>query len=74
MRELRHPWLLLHNQVRESRQRSTKPPRQYGLLEATSLFSLGYLFYQTRLPLKKHVGSLGPAFTPAFFAVQNTVR
>src|SRR3989344_7876900 len=74
MRELRHPWTLLHVQVRESRQRNTKPPRQYGLSGATSLLSLGELFYQTRLLLKKHVGSLGPTFVPAFLAFQNTVR
>lgn len=74
MRELRHPWMLLHIQVRESRQRNTKPRRQYGLSGATSLLSLGYLFYQKRVLLKNYVGSLGPAFTPAFLAFQNTVR
>ena len=74
MRELRHPCTLLHAQDRESRQRNTKPPRQYGLSGATSLLSLGYLFYQTQLLLKEHVGSLSPAFTSAFLAFRKTVR
>ena len=29
MRELRHPWLLMHSQDRKSRRRCTKPRRQY---------------------------------------------
>jgi hypothetical protein len=74
MRELRHPWTLVHVQDRKSRQRCTKPPRQCGLSGATSLLSLKYLFCHLRVPLKDHVGSLGPAFTPAFLAFQNTVR
>ncbi len=74
MRELRHPWLLMHNQDRKSRQRCTKPRRQYGLSGATSLLSLKYLFYHTRALLKSHVGSLGPTFILAFLAVRNTIR
>ena len=74
MRELRHPWLLVHNQDRKSRQRCTKPRRQYGLSGATSQLSLGYLFYHIQVLLKDYEGSLGPAFTSAFFAFQKTVR
>src|SRR3989344_9467700 len=74
MRELRHPWLLMHNQDRESRQRCTKPHRQYELSGATSLLSLEYLFCHTRVLLKNYVGSLSPTFISAFFAVRNTVR
>lgn|GEM_PF-1255466 len=64
----------MHYQDRKSRQRRTKPPRQYGLSGATSQLSLEYLFCHTQLLSKEHVGSLGPAFTPAFLAVRNTVR
>jgi hypothetical protein len=74
MRELRHPWLLLHNRDRESRQRRTKPRRQCGLSGATSPLSLRYLFCRFQAPLKSYGSSLSPAFTPAFFAVQKTVR
>lgn len=74
MRELRHPWVLMHTQDRKSRQRCTKPPRQCELSGATSLLSLKYLFCHLQVPLKNHVGSLSPAFTPAFLAVQKTVR
>src|SRR3989344_9693310 len=74
MRELRHPWLLVHNQDRKSRQRCTKPRRQCELSGATSLLSLGYLFCHTRALLKSHVGSLNQTFVSAFFAVRNTVR
>jgi hypothetical protein len=74
MRELRHPWVLMHTQDRKSRQRCTKPPRQCGLSGATSLLSLRYLFCHLRAPLKSHVSSLSPAFTPVFLAVQKTVR
>ena len=74
MRELRHPCTLLHMQDRKSRQRCTKPRRQYGLSGATSLLSLEYLFCHTRGLLKSHVGSLGPTFISASLAFQNTVR
>ena len=74
MRELRHPWLLMHNQDRKSRRRCTKPRRQYGLSGATSLLSLKYLFCHTRALLKSHVGSLSPTFISASRAVWNTVR
>ena len=74
MRELRHPWLLMHNRDRESRRRCTKPHRQYELSGATSLLSLGYLFYHPQDPLKVYVGSLGPAFTYAFLAFRKSVR
>ena len=74
MRELRHPWLLMHSQDRKSRQRCTKPRRQYGLSGATSLLSLEYLFCHTRVLLKNYVGSLGPTFISAYLAFRNTVR
>ena len=74
MRELRHPWALMHAQVRKSRQRCTKPPRQCELSGETSLLSLKYLFCHHRVPLKDVGGSLSPAFTSAFLAFQNTVR
>ena len=74
MRELRHPWLLMHSQDRKSRRRCTKPRRQFELSGATSQLSLGYLFYQTQLLLKEHVGSLGQPFSPVFLAFQKTVR
>src|SRR3989338_6626961 len=74
MRELRHPWLLVHNQDRKSRQRCTKPRRQCGLSGATSLLSLKYLFCHTRVLLKDYVGSLSPTFVSASIAVQDTVR
>ena len=74
MRELRHPWMLVHIQVRKSRQRCTKPRRQYGLSGATSLLSLGYLFCHIRNLWKVLEGSLEPTFVPAFLAVRNTVR
>jgi len=67
MRELRHPWPPVHGQDRKSRQRCTKPRRQYGLSGATSLLSLGYLFCHTRVllrncPIKKHRGVAKPDF------------
>jgi len=74
MRELRHPWSLMHDQDRKSRQRCTKPHRQYGLSGATSLLSLEYLFCHTRGPLKALAGSLSPTFISAFLAFRNTVR
>src|SRR3989344_8800189 len=74
MRELRHLWLLMHNRDRESRRRCTKPHRQYELSGATSLLSLGYLFYHPQDPLKVYVGSLSPAFTSAFLAFRKAVR
>ena len=74
MRELRHPWWLMHHQDRKSRQRCTKPRRQYGLSGATSLLSLGYLFCHTRVLLRNTVGSLSPTFISASLAVRNTVR
>ena len=74
MRELRHPWLLMHNQDRKSRQRCTKPRRQYGLSGATSLLSLKYLFCHPHDPLNVIVGSLSQSFNPAFLAVRKTVR
>ena len=74
MRELRHPWMLVHIQDRKSRQRCSKPPRQCELSGATTLLSLRYLFCHHRDPLKIIDGSLSPTFIPAFLAVQNTVR
>ena len=74
MCELQHPWLLVHSQDRESRQRCTKPRRQFGLSGATSLLSLEYLFCHNGSPLKTVHGSLSPAFTSAFLAFRNTVR
>ena len=74
MRELRHPWLLVHSQDRKSRQRCTKPRRQCELSGATSQLSLEYLFCHTRVLLKNYAGSLNPSFNPAFFAFQKTVR
>ena len=73
MRELRHPWLPMHNQDRKSRQRCTKPRRQYELSGATSLLSLKYLFCHTRALLKSHVGSLSPTFVLSFFVGQNDI-
>ena len=74
MRELRHPWMLVHIQDRKSRQRCSKPPRQCELSGATTLLSLRYLFCRLRDPLKIIVGSLSPTFIPASLAVQDTVR
>ena len=74
MRELRHPWPPVHGQDRESRQRSSKPRRQYELSGATTLLSLGYLFCYGRLPLKKLVRSLSPSFESASLSVRDTVR
>jgi len=74
MRELRHPWYLVQYQDRKSRQRRTKPRRQYGLSGATSQLSLEYLFCHTQALLKSHVGSLSQTFISAFLAFQNTVR
>src|SRR3990167_2608560 len=74
MRELRHPWYLVQYQDRKSRQRRTKPRRQYGLSGATSPLSLGYLFCHTRALSKSHVGSLSQTFVSAIFAVRITVR
>src|SRR3989344_4898531 len=74
MRELRHPWALVHAQDRKSRQRCTKPPRQCELSGATSLLSLTYLFYQSPGPLKAMVSSLDPTFISVFLAFQKTVR
>ncbi len=74
MRELRHPWLLMHNQDRKSRQRCTKPRRQCELSGATSQLSLGYLFCHPHDLLKVIVGSLGQPFSPGFFAFQKPVR
>ena len=74
MRELRHPWPPVHGQDRKSRQRCTKPRRQYGLSGATSLLSLGYLFCHTRVLLRNYVGSLSPTFISAPLAVRSTVR
>ena len=74
MRELRHPWMLVHIQDRKSRQRCTKPRRQCELSGATSQLSLEYLFCHTRVLLKNYAGSLGPAFTSAFLAFRKTVR
>ncbi len=74
MRELRHPWQLMHYQDRKSRQRCTKPRRQYGLSGATSLLSLGYLFCHPHVLSKNIVGSLSQPFSPAFLAFRNTVR
>src|SRR3989344_8528443 len=74
MRELRHPWWLMHHKDRKSRQRCTKPRRQCGLSGATSLLSFKYLFCHTQVLLKDYVGSLGPTFISASRAVWNTVR
>ena len=74
MRELRHPWMLVHIQDRKSRQRCSKPPRQCELSGATTLLSLRYLFCHHLDPLKIIDGSLSPTFIPAFLAVRNTVR
>jgi len=74
MRELRHPWLLMHNQDRKSRRLGTKPRRQCELSGATSLLSLRYLFCHPHDPLKISVGSLSPSFNPAFRAIWKTVR
>src|SRR3989344_1681252 len=72
--ELQHPWLLMHNQDRKSRQLCTKPRRQCELSGATSPLSLEYLFYQTWVPLNDHMCSLSPPFSPVFFTVRKTVR
>jgi hypothetical protein len=74
MRELRHPWLLMHSQDRKSRQRCTKPRRQYELSGATSQLSLGYLFCHQHDLLNAIVGSLSPAFTPVSLAIRETVK
>ena len=74
MRELRHPWLLMHSQDRKSRQLCTKPRRQCELSGATSPLSLEYLFCHPHVPLKNIVGSLSQSFNPAFFSFGNTVR
>jgi len=41
MGEQPHPWQLLHHQDRESRQRSSKPPGRYELLQETTQLSPG---------------------------------
>ena len=64
----------MHYQDRKSRQRCTKPRRQFELSGATSQLSLGYLFCHTHDLLKVIVCSLSPAFTSAFLAVRKTVR
>ena len=64
----------MHYQDRKSRQRCTKPRRQYELSGATSLLSLGYLFCHPHVLLKNIVGSLSQPFSSAFFAFQNTIR
>ncbi len=74
MRELRHPWLLMHSQDRKSRRRCTKPRRQFELSGATSQLSLGYLFCHPHDLLKVIVGSLGQPFSPVFLAFRKTVR
>ena len=74
MRELRHPWMLVHIQDRKSRQLCTKPRRQFELSGATSPLSLEYLFCHSRGPLKTIDGSLSPTFIPAFLAFRKTVR
>ena len=74
MRELRHPWLLVHSQDRKSRQRCSKLPRQYELSGETTQLSLGYLFCHNCDPLKVINGSLGPSFNSAFRVVWKTVR
>lgn len=74
MREPRHPWLLMHNQDRKSRQRSSKPRRQCGLSGATTLLSLRYLFCHFCAPLKGIKGSLVPAFASASLILRDTVR
>ncbi len=74
MRELRHPWQLMHCQDRKSRQRCTKPRRQCELSGATSQLSLGYLFCHQYDLLKVIIGSLGRAFTSVFLAFRKTVR
>ncbi len=74
MRELRHPWPLLHDQDRKSRQRCSKPRRQCELSGETTQLSLGYLFCHNWGPLKALNGSLGPAFTPAFLTLRKAVR
>jgi hypothetical protein len=74
MRELRHPWQLVHCQDRKSRQRCTKPRRQFELSGATSQLSLGYLFCHPHDLLKVSVGSLGLSFESDFLAFRKTVR
>ena len=74
MRELRHPWMLVHIQDRKSRQRCTNPLRQCELSWETSQLSLGYLFCHTRVLLKNYAGSLGQTFISAFLAFRKTVR
>ncbi len=74
MRELRHPWLLMHNQDRKSRQLCTKPRRQYELSGATSPLSLRYLFRHNGDLSKIIHGSLNPTFISAFLTVRKTVR
>ncbi len=69
-----HPWLLVHNQVRKSRQRSGKPRRQYGLSGATTQLSLRYLFCQNCVPLRDINRSLSQSFNSAFLTSRNTVR
>lgn len=74
MRELRHPWQLVHCQDRKSRRRCTKPRRQFELSGATSQLSLGYLFCHPHDLLKVIVGSLGQPFSSVFLAFRKTVR
>ena len=64
----------MHYQDRKSRQRCTNPRRQFELSGATSQLSLGYLFCHPYDLLKAIMGSLSPAFTPAFLAFRKTVR
>ena len=60
------PWDLLQPQDATSRHRGAKQLRRYGLLEAISLLSPGYLLSVERRPYHEEaVGSLGPAFAPA---------
>src|SRR5512137_1241130 len=64
----------MHSQDRKSRQRRSKPHRQYELSGETTRLSLGYLFCQNCDPLKIINGSVGPSFNSAFLAFRNTVR
>ena len=64
----------MHYQDRKSRQRCTKPRRQFELSGATSQLSLGYLFCHPHDLLKVIAGSLGQPFSSVFFAFQKTVR
>ena len=74
MRELRHPWSLVHDQDRKSRRRCSKPHCQYELSSATTLLSLRYLFCHLCVSLRDVKGSLSHSFKFASLSFRDTIR